>query len=111
MKHSWIYLFAILGFLAPFIHIIIWNLTHQKEIKEAVNTGQPNAQYSDKIPVNYSKKEKSLTLLIGGYLILMGLIAISFLYLGYYYIIPIIIFIALLGWKLLISRGNNTQKQ
>jgi uncharacterized membrane protein len=110
MKPNWLYIFPVLGFLAPFVLVIIWNLTHQKQIKSALKDKQTDVSYSDKLSANYTAAQKKWTLIIVFYLLIVVSISIFLLLTGKSQLASLIIPFAPIGWLVLIKLGNRVTK-
>lgn len=104
------YLFPIIGLLTPLVYVIIWNLTHQKQIKSALRNKQVNDSYANKLSANYSPRQKKWNLLIATYLISVVFLSILLVINGHYRYIQLILPIAIFGWLGLTKLGNHIAK-
>ena len=104
------YIFPVLGFFAPLVFVIIWNLTHQKQIKAALRDKQSNIPYADKLPANHSPRQKKWTLIIALYMFAVVLISLLLLFNGRRQLVSLFLPIAMLGWLGLIKLGNTVTK-
>lgn len=104
------YIFPILGFLSLLVFVIIWNLTHQKQIKAALKDKQSNTPYADKLPANYSPRQKKWTLIIVLYMFAVVMISLLFLFNGRRQLVSLFLPFAMLGWLGLIKLGNRVTK-
>lgn len=104
------YIFPVVGFFAPLFFVIGWNLTHQKQIKEALKDKQTNVTYGDKLPANYSPRQKKWTLLIIVYMFTIALLSLFLLLKGQRKLVSLLLLVAMLGWLGLIKLGNKVAK-
>ena len=111
MKYTWMYIFPVLGFFAPLVFVIIWSLTHQKQIKAALKDKQPDTPYENKLPANYSPRQKKWTIVIALYMFAVLLISLSFLFSGQRLLVSLFLPLAMLGWLGLIKLGNRVTKK
>lgn len=102
--------FLLLGPLLLIIYLIIWNLTHQREIKAALKDKQINTPYGDKLPANYSSPQKRWTLVIVLYMVVILLVALFLVFKGLFNLAAVLLPFAILGWLLLIKIGNRQAK-
>ena len=106
----WVYIFFAVGFIAPTVLVIIWNLTHQKQIKGDLRNKQVNTPYENKLPTNYTSGQKKWTLLIAFYLLIVFIVGIFLIISGYRQLVSLLVLVAMLGWLGLIKLGNIVTK-
>jgi len=104
------YIFPVIGFFAPLVFVIVWKLTHQKQIKEALKDKQSNVPYAEKLPANYSPRQKKWTFLIVLYIFTVVIVSMFLLFKGQRHIVSLLLPIAMLGWLGLIMLGNKVAK-
>ncbi len=103
--------FLLLGVGSVIVWLVVYSLTHQKQIKQDLQSGQKNVPYSQKISANYTPAEKRWALITGLVMVMFCGISCYFLFVLHQVgLASGSIFVGLMVWKGMISLGDKVTK-